>query len=163
MSKEQISTNDYFPDALNPEGQQMTEAEFREAIRLEVPNYIPVRPDRLTDEEIEVIARDPVLRPEVVKKAQQKTLDALTTVSNNNEQEKNEKEQFMNLPIKEVLYRMSNSWVNIIDDLLNKPENKNWTEHIQETFSKDDRLIYFGLSVSIMAILLSLIRSSSQN
>ena len=81
-----------------------------------------------------------------------------TYEANINEREVYENGKFMNLSLNEILYKFTNTMIDILNDLIKEYENDNISIDI---FIKDDRLIYIGIFFILFALFIYFINVSS--
>ena len=81
-----------------------------------------------------------------------------TYEANINEREVYDNSKFMNLSLNEILYKFTNTMIDILNDLIKEYENDNILINI---FIKDDRLIYIGIFFILFALFLYFINVSS--
>ena len=138
----------------------LSEAEFRDRIRLEVPTETPVREtERLTNEQLAELARNPLWRPEAIRKRHQQRLDELSDKDTSEETNSHESEKILNLSLRTVFENISDTFTGVLTDIFDKPEELSILDHLIKTFTKDDRLVYIGVMIVIVSIFLSLIQT----
>lgn len=60
--------------------------------------------------------------------------------------------------------KMSSSFINVLDDILNKPQAVNWGQYLFQIITKDNRFFYLGILFLIIGIGLNSIKiNSGQN
>ena len=114
--------------------------------------------------------KDPKIM-EYLSEQEKKTLESLNKVSNTLNNQTAFIKDILNKPIHEILQNWSLSQQHILHDLIKVFENKNIIEEIQndshwwnpifktckqiyDIFSKDDRMIYMGMTIVFIALIL---------
>ena len=85
-------------------------------------------------------------------------LDDLTTQANQLQERSSEERKLYNLSLKQIGYRISDTWFDIMDDTL-KFNPQNGARGIVEIFTKEDRLIYLGMTLMLFTIVIVLLTS----
>jgi len=85
-------------------------------------------------------------------------LNAMTAEANEKEQKEFEERKLYNLSVKQIAYRISDTWTDILDDMLNFDRNDGFRGFL-EIYLKEDRLIYFGITLMIFVLIALLVRS----
>lgn len=108
--------------------------------------------ERLTDEQVQ----------ELAKKAQfnksTERIDTLSDIANADSRQVFEERKLYNLSLKQIGFRISDTWVDMIDDLLHFNPRDGFRGFL-DVFIRDDRLIYLGITMMIFSISALLIRS----
>ena len=107
---------------------------------------------RLTDDEVKQLADEPLLKPDDSR------IDNMTKEANAKLEKDFEERKLYNLSIKQIGYRVSDSWHDMIDDALHF-DYRDGARGFLEIFLKEDRLIYLGITLMIFTIVALLIRS----
>jgi hypothetical protein len=84
---------------------------------------------------------------EDVMKKEVKTLDTMNKVINYYRDSDAKEFEFINNTISQVVYKFFNIWIDMFNDIMN---NKNFIE----TISKDDHLVYIGITCIFISIFL---------
>lgn len=112
----------------------------------DVPN------ERLTDEQVQELANQPHFKPDTSR------IDKMTEEANEKEDQGFEERKLYNLSIKEIGHRISDSWHDIIDDMLHF-NVQDGARGFLEIFLAHDRLIYIGITIMIFTIAAALIQT----
>lgn len=91
---------------------------------------------------------------------QQRRLTYFTDTTNQEQQKEQEQQVFTNLSLVEILSKLSTTIIQIINELLQITQQTQFSEIIY-IFVKQDRLIYIGLLLMIIAIAMYLIDITS--
>ncbi len=62
-----------------------------------------------------------------------------------------------NLRLRDILTNISSSYIGIMEDIFNKPLDKDWLSYIQEIIIKDNRYTYIGITFILLAIYVSML------
>jgi hypothetical protein len=76
---------------------------------------------------------------------------------------KNKTNSIANLNLRDISKNISSSFIGILDDLFNKPEDIKWIDYIFFIFQKDQRYAYIGIVLLIIAFYMMIIRDNSNN
>lgn len=112
----------------------------------DVPN------ERLTDEQVKELVKKPDFTPDTSR------IDKMTKDANETESKDFEERKLYNLSMKEIAYRISDSWHDIIDDALHF-DIQDGARGFLEIFLAHDRLVYIGITIMIFTIAAALIQS----
>ena len=107
---------------------------------------------RLTDDEIKALAKEPHFKPDTSR------IDKLTKEANEKEAQEFHERKLYNLSMQEIGFRISDSWHDIIDDLLHF-NTADGVRGFVEIFLQHDRLIYLGITLMLFTIAPLFIRS----
>lgn len=119
-------------------------------------NALQNRNERLTDKQIQELIRNPVTDPRI---KEQQRLEALAEEANLDREIKFEESQLINLSLREIGLKIAESFLGLIDDLTSKPpEGQPIMGHIINSFTKNNRLTYFGIVLVVIAIFINLVR-----
>jgi hypothetical protein len=86
-------------------------------------------------------------------------IDKMTREANEKAQSEFQERKIYNLSVKEIGFKISDAWHDMMDDLLNIDLKNNGFRGVIEIFVKDDRLIYLGITLMVFTIAALLIRS----
>jgi len=76
---------------------------------------------------------------------------------------KNKTNSIANLNLRDISKNISSSFIGILDDLFNKPEDIKWIDYIFFIFQKDQRYAYIGIVLLMIAFYMMIIRDNSNN
>jgi hypothetical protein len=76
---------------------------------------------------------------------------------------KNKTNSIANLNLRDISKNISSSFIGILDDLFNKPEDIKWIDYIFFIFQKDQRYAYIGIVLIIIAYYMMINRDNSNN
>ena len=110
--------------------------------------------ERLNDEQVKELANQPHFKPDSSR------IDKMTKEANEKEQQEFEERKFYNLSLKEIGWRISDSWHDIIDDMLHF-NFQDGPRGFIEIFLHADRLIYIGVTLMLFTIAALLIQSTN--
>lgn len=68
------------------------------------------------------------------------------------------KEAPVNLSFNEINKKVSVTFMSILEELFNKPENENWNEYLSDVFQKEDRLNYIAILIFFIVLYILLIK-----
>lgn len=74
-----------------------------------------------------------------------------------NDYNKNATSSISNLTLSEIHKNISISCIGLMNDLLDKPKNVHWVDHVQISLKKNQRYAYIGILCIIISLLLILI------
>lgn len=107
---------------------------------------------RLTEEQVQQLANEPTITRDTSR------IDNMTKEANETSQQAFEERKLYNLSMKEIAFRLSDTWHDIIDGLLHFDTSDGFRGFI-DVFIREDRLIYIGITLMIFSIASMLIRS----
>jgi len=76
---------------------------------------------------------------------------------------KNKTNSIANLNLRDISKNISSSFIGILDDIFNKPEDIKWIDYIFFIFQKDQRYAYIGIVLLMIAFYMMIIRDNSNN
>lgn len=124
--------------------------------RSEIENINVALSNRLSQHEISELIRNPVLRGSAL-------LEQLTKAEQDKTDQIYKERQFFNMSLKQLGEKMSTSYIKIMNDLLEfKADGETTTENINSVtniFFREDRLLYLGMSLILLALIFTLISS----
>jgi hypothetical protein len=85
-------------------------------------------------------------------------INKMTKKANEKSESDFQERKIYNLSVKEIGFRISDTWHDVMDDMLNI-SLKNGYRGILEIFVKEDRLIYLGITLMLFTIAALFIRS----
>jgi hypothetical protein len=107
---------------------------------------------RLTDEQVQELAKQPHFKKDTSR------LTTLAEQANLQRQLEYEQQKFYKMSLQDLAYRTSDTWHNILDDLLYF-DTDDGVRGFVEIFIVGDRLLYLGLTLFIFTVLILMIRS----
>lgn len=108
--------------------------------------------ERLTDEQVKELANQPHFRKDPTRLAK------LSDEANAKRQHEYEQQKFYKMSLEDLSYRISDSWHDILDDILYFDTSDGIRGFI-DIFVSHDRLVYIGITLFIFTILVMMIRS----
>ena len=110
--------------------------------------------ERLSDEQVQELANEPHFNNDTSR------IDKMTKEANEKELKDFEERKLYNLSVKEIAYRISDSWHDILDDMLHFSV-QDGARGFLEIFLAHDRLIYIGITIMIFTIAAALIQTAN--
>ena len=107
-----------------------------------------IKPTRLSDEEIRVLIKSPLLRPS-------RRLEKLTQQENADLEKNKRMSDLVNLSITELAQNLSNTFNDVLTDLLSGNISL-------DTFIGNNRLIYIGIFMILLSLFVMLINSGKE-
>ena len=108
--------------------------------------------ERLTEEQVVELANEPHFKKSTERLAK------LSDVANSKRRQEYEHQKFYKMSLQNLAFRVSDSWHDILDDLLYFDTNDGVRGFVN-IFTVSDRLVYIGLTLFIFTILVLMIRS----
>lgn len=108
--------------------------------------------ERLTDEQVAELANKPHFTPDNSR------IKTMSEEANAQRKQEYEQQKFYKMSLQDLTYRVSDSWSDILDDILYFDTNDGVRGFIQ-IFLNGDRLVYIGITLFIFTILILMIRS----
>lgn len=108
--------------------------------------------ERLTDEQVVELANKPHFTPDNSR------IRSMSSEANEQRKQEYEQQKFYKMSLQDLTYRVSDSWSDILDDILYFDTNDGVRGFIQ-IFLNGDRLVYIGITLFIFTILVLMIRS----
>lgn len=68
------------------------------------------------------------------------------------------KEAPVNPSFNKINEKVSFTFMSILEELFNKPENENWNEYLSDVFQKEDRLNYIAILIFFIVLYILLIK-----
>lgn len=113
----------------------------------DVPN------ERLTDEQVQELAKQPHFENDTSR------IDKMSQEANAKAESEFQERKLYNLSVKQIGFRISDTWHDIIDDMLFFNKNDG-VRGFMDIFLKEDRLIYLGITLMLFTIVALFIRSA---
>lgn len=85
-------------------------------------------------------------------------LDLLSEEENIKKELQNKKKELPNQTIAELSSAYSKNVTGLLNDILSMNENMTFSEHLIESFKKEDRILYFGGTIVVFSIFLMMIK-----
>ena len=108
--------------------------------------------ERLTDKQVQELAKQPQFNKSTER------IDNLSNIANTNSRQVFEERKLYNLSLKQIGFRISDTWHGVIDDLLHMNARDGFRGFL-DVFVREDRLIYLGITLMVFSISALLIRS----
>lgn len=108
--------------------------------------------ERLTDEQVKELAKNPHFTTDNSR------INTLSSEANTKRKQEYEQQKFYKMSLQDLTYRVSDSWSDILDDVLYFDTSDGIRGFVQ-IFLNGDRLIYIGITLFIFTILVLMIRS----
>jgi hypothetical protein len=106
----------------------------------------------LTDEQVKELANQPLFKKDTSR------LSTLSEEANAKRKQEYEEQKFYKMSLQDLSYRVSDSWHDILDDILLFDKNDGIRGFL-DIFIASDRLVYIGITLFVFTILVLMIRS----
>ena len=107
---------------------------------------------RLTEEEVVELANQPLFSKNTER------LTKLSEAANIKRKQEFQQQKFYKMSLEDLAYRLSDTWADVIDDLLTF-DTSDGVRGFLEIFIVSDRLVYLGITLFVFTLLVLMIRS----
>ena len=106
----------------------------------------------LTQEQVQEMANQPLFKKNTER------LDTLSEEANQKRKQEYKEQKFYKMSLQDLAYRVSDTWHDILDDLLLFDKNDGIRGFL-DIFIASDRLVYIGITLFVFTILVLMIRT----